>query len=89
MQIRYLVKNCSQISKENSEWQIVQSKTAKTKRYKLLGQKDRASIAPDSKFRAADIKVPLFISNVSKDTCEQDIISYIRDKTNEIVTLKR
>ncbi|CAH0724145.1 unnamed protein product, partial [Brenthis ino] len=38
-------RNCSQVTKENSEWQVVQSKTAR--RYKLIGQKGRASVAPD------------------------------------------
>lgn len=70
----------------NSEWQIVQKKSAK--RYKLIGQKGSANITPSGKFKAADVKVPLFISNVSKETCEQDIISYIKEKTNETVSLK-
>lgn len=65
---------------------MVRNKSAK--RYKLIGQKGCAVTEPDGKFKAADIKVPLLISNVSKDTSEDDIVSYIRDKTSEIVSLK-
>lgn len=82
-------KDCTQVPElpnNNNEWQIVQSKNAK--RYKLIGQRGRASTAPDVRFKAADFKIPLFISNVSKETSEQDIISYIQDRTNEIVSLK-
>lgn len=82
-----LIKNCTQIPEENSEWQLVQSKSVN--KYKLLGQKGRASTAPDVKFKSANIKVPMFISNVSKESGEQDIIGYIRDRTNEVVSLKR
>lgn len=81
-----IVMNCTQFPEENGEWQIVQSKTSK--RYKLIGQKGRASTAPDIKFKAANVMVPLFISNVSKETSDQDIISYIKDRTNETVSLK-
>lgn len=54
-----------------------------------MGQKGRASTAPDVKFKAAVIKVPVFISNVCKETSEQDIMSYIKDKTKEEVSLKK
>lgn len=87
LDINSLDKNYKQVtSGAHYEWQTVQSKSAK--RYKLTGQRGRASLAPDIKFKAADVKVPLFISNVSKDTSEQDILSYIKGKTNEIVSLK-
>ncbi|XP_028164827.1 uncharacterized protein LOC114355939 [Ostrinia furnacalis] len=71
----------------DSEWQIVQKKSAK--RYKLIGQRGSAPTAPDGKFKAADVKVPLLISNVSKDASVSDIISYIQDKTDESVSLKK
>ncbi|XP_060809931.1 uncharacterized protein LOC132904022 [Amyelois transitella] len=82
----FMVKNCTQVQVSDDEWQVVQSKSAK--RYKLIGQKGRAAIAPDVKFKAADVKIPLFISNVSKETCEEDIINYIKEKTNVCVSLK-
>lgn len=76
------VNNCE------SEWKIVRKKSSK-RNYKLIGQRGCASTAPDDKFRAADVKVPLFISNVSKETNENDIISYIKNKTSDSVTLKK
>lgn len=71
----------------DSEWKVVMNKHPKQN--KLCSQKGKAIIASEGKFRAADIKVPLLISNVSMDTSENDIISYIKDKTNEIVILKK
>lgn len=71
----------------DSEWQIVRNKSAK--RYKLIGQRGCAPTTPNGKFRAADVKVPLLISNVNKDTSEDDIINYIQEKTNESVSLKK
>ncbi|KAL0869145.1 hypothetical protein ABMA27_007438 [Loxostege sticticalis] len=71
----------------DSEWQIVRKKSAK--RYKLIGQRGSAPTAPDGKFKAADVKVPLLISNVSKEASTSDIISYIKQKTDESVTLKK
>lgn len=37
----------------------------------------------------ADSKVPLFISNVSTETLECDIVNYIKEKTNDTVSLKK
>lgn len=71
----------------NSEWKLVQNKRYKHNR--ISSQKGRALTEPEGKFRAADIKVPLLISNVSTEASEDDIISYIKDKTSEIVTLKK
>lgn len=45
--------------------------------------------ANNFQFRAADTKVPLFISNVHKDVSDQDIINYIYEKTQERVTLSK
>lgn len=60
----------------DSEWQIVRKKSAK--HYKLIGQRGCAPTELNCKFKAADTKVPLLISNVSKDVTEKDIISYIK-----------
>lgn len=69
------------------EWQVVRSKSSK--HYKLVGQKGCAPNVPNGKFKAAEVKIPLLISNVSKEASEEDIIKYIKDKTNESVTLKK
>ncbi|XP_060810044.1 uncharacterized protein LOC132904139 [Amyelois transitella] len=77
---------CKQV-KVSSEWDVALNKSAK--RYKLIGQKGRAPVAPNGNFKAADTKIPLLISNVSKETSEDDIVKYIDIKTNENVSLKK
>lgn len=74
---------CKQIVGE--KWNVVSRK----KRNKPLssGQRGKAYVGPEGKFKAADIKVPLFISYVSKNTDERDIIQYIKDSAQEDVTL--
>lgn len=71
----------------DKDWKLVQNKPSKQKR--LASQRGRASTEPNVNFRAADVKVPLLISNVSTETQETDIISYIKTKTNESVSLKK
>lgn len=39
------------------------------------------------KFKAAEIKIPLFISNVHKET--DDVCEYNKNKTSEIVSLEK
>lgn len=80
--------SCEQMTAEqNKEWKLVERKSSKSNR--LVSQRGCASIEPDIKFRAADVKVPLLISNVSTETQENDIISYIKSKTQESVSLKK
>lgn len=76
------------VSNRDSEWTLVRGKSYK-QRYKLLGQKGCAFTTPDVNFRAADIEIPLYISNVNTNTSEEDIISYIKNKTQLTVALKR
>lgn len=52
------------------------------KQNRLNSRKGTAIIAPEGRFRAADIKVPLLISNVSIETSEDGMIRYIKDKTS-------
>lgn len=71
----------------DSGWQVVQRKTPR--QYRLISHKGRAATEPTGKCKATVVKMPLFISNVSVDTSEDDIISYIQLKTNETVSLKK
>lgn len=73
-------------SKGSEEWIRVQRKRL---RNRFISQKGSALVEPGDivKFKAADTKVPLFISNVHKDVDEQDIINYIYEKTQERVSL--
>lgn len=75
------------VADHNKDWKLVQYKSSKQNR--LVSQRGRASTEPNVNFRAADVKVPLLISNVSIETQENDIISYIKTKTNESVSLKK
>ncbi|CAH0725010.1 unnamed protein product, partial [Brenthis ino] len=60
-------------------------------RNRLISQKGCANASEENnqKFKAADIKVPLFISNVDREVSEQDIINYVYGKTKEKVSLER
>lgn len=68
---------------ENENWIEVQRKRL---RNRFIGSKGKAVLSC-SKFKAADTKIPLFVSNVHKDVTEADIVSYIYDKTQEKVSL--
>lgn len=43
----------------------------------------------EGNFKAADIKVPIFITKIHKDTTEKDIQDYIYRKTNEMINLEK
>lgn len=84
------------VSKENSyaavantegEWKVVTKRKNKIK-YRLQGKKGSANEC-DGKFKAAVSKVPIFITNVHKDTMAQDIREYVQSKTNECITPKK
>lgn len=73
---------------KDSEWKIVTYK--KQTRNRFISKQGKASSEPNSKFRAAETnKIPLFISNISKETTEQDIVEYIRCKTQIEVNLTK
>ncbi|KAJ2948728.1 hypothetical protein O0L34_g7986 [Tuta absoluta] len=55
----------------------------------LTGKMGKAEPAASGNCRAADSKAPIFITNVSKETKESDIVNYILSKTNQNVTLQK
>lgn len=70
----------------------------KVQRYKLRNRyssdsegyaRGRAAYRPEDKFKPANRLIPLFLSNVHKDTSETDIVDYIFSKTNEKVILHK
>lgn len=77
------------ISKPESEtgWRLVQRRKHKLS-YRYHSKTGRAS-ENIGKFKAAENKVPIFITKVHKDTTEQDITDYIHDKTQENILLER
>ncbi|CAB3254178.1 unnamed protein product [Arctia plantaginis] len=68
-------------------WVTVTNKKARPK-YRYAGQMGRSTEA-ESKFKAAETKIPIFITNVHTDTLESDIVEYIFRKTNETVVLQK
>lgn len=69
-------------------WIKVHKKTRKpTNRF--IGKTGNGVVNSEEKFRAADRKISLFVTNVHKDTKECDIIEYIESKTNEKVSLQK
>ncbi|XP_064076293.1 uncharacterized protein LOC135194609 [Vanessa tameamea] len=69
-------------------WTVVKKRSQKFKN-RLVGKMGNVVVESEEKFRAADRKIPLFITNVHKDTAESDIINYIKNKTKESVTLEK
>lgn len=68
------------------EWILVQNKRL---RNRFIGQKGNAVIDSDTKFKAAAIKVPIYINKVHKETTEADIKSYILRRTSVDVDLEK
>lgn len=73
---------------DNDGFTVVQRRRVKNIN-KFIGNKGSGKSTSNTKFRAADIKVPLFISNVDKDVSENDIVEYILEKTQEKVSLSK
>lgn len=80
-----LTKN-EQVVREN-EWQTVTTKKRKRDVNHFVGKLGKGKSDPDCKFKSVEVKIPLYISHVCKDTREEDIIEYIREKTGEVVIL--
>lgn len=72
--------------KPNDEWISVQKRRY---RNRFEGKTGKAVTKLNEKFKAAEIKIPLFISNVNKETTEDDICQYIKFKTSEAVSLEK
>lgn len=65
-------------------WELVQRKRL---RNKYIGCKGNAESSANTRFKAAEEKLPIFIYNVHKDVGEQDIRDYVYQKTSERVSL--
>lgn len=70
----------------NEQWILAQRKRYRN-RFSTVEGKARNSA--DQKFKAADIRVPLFVNNVDKTTSENDIVDYIYNKTQVRVILHK
>lgn len=75
-------------AKPTDEWIVVQNKRQKPKN-RFVGKMGSVIVEKDEKFKAADRKVPIFITNVHKNTSKLDIINYIQKKTKDYVLLEK
>lgn len=73
----------TKVDSEN-EWTLVQRK-----RNKFIGKKGTADVMTECKFKAADINIPFYIYNISKECPSTDIADYIKCKTGIEVSLER
>lgn len=72
--------NPLEVEGNDKEW------TLEKRQNRFLVNKGKAVAEQDSKFKAADIKVPLFNTKVDKEVSEADISSYVFSKTKEKIT---
>lgn len=72
--------------KPDEGWILAQRKKHKNRFATVEGN---AIVNPNDKFRAAEIRVPLFINNVDSTTTENDIVDYLFTKTQTKVTLQK
>lgn len=73
-------------NKHEEQWIMVQRSRT---RNRFAGRTGKAASNSVGKFKAADIMIPVFISNVNKNTTERDICEYIQQRTNEVVKLEK
>lgn len=73
-------------NKSEDGWTLVQNNKS---RNRFEGKTGTASPSATFNFKAAELKIPLFITNVDKETTEKDICEYIHNKTQEIVQLEK
>lgn len=72
---------------QNEGWILAQKK--KSLRDRFIGNQGRANIDCIAKFKAADIKIPLFINNVDQNASANDIHIYIMEKTKINVQIEK
>lgn len=83
-----VIENKNKNDKHNNEWTLVQNKKKKSYN-RFIARTGKANTEPEMKFKAAEIKIPLFISNVNKETSEKDICNYIKSQTDDQIILQK
>ncbi|KAL4704953.1 hypothetical protein ACJJTC_013410 [Scirpophaga incertulas] len=71
---------------KNQEWILVGMKKQKNR---FTGHRGKAVADISCKFKAADVKVPMYIYNISKETSATDIVSYIEKKAIFTASLEK
>lgn len=77
----------TRIAEQENEWTLVQRRQ-RQRRPRVVGQKGIANDS-ESKFTAVAFKIPIFITNISKQTKESDITDYVYKATNERINLEK
>ncbi|XP_013184558.2 uncharacterized protein LOC106130292 [Amyelois transitella] len=72
---------------KNKEWTVEKKK--KKSKNRVEGKSGTVVVETGEMFRAAERKVPVFITNVHKDTCPSDIVRYVSKMTQETITLEK
>lgn len=70
----------------DKEWTLVQRKRRNNR---FVAKRGKAVLSPNVNFKAADIKIPIYIYNVAKDVPVCDIVSYIAGKTDVAVHIEK
>lgn len=83
--VQYENKSKDKINK--GKWTLVENKKKQQNRTESV--RGKAIVNHDDRFKQADLKISLFVSNVHKDTPEKDIMEYIQSKTKEKVILQK
>lgn len=73
----------------HGEWKTVERRRKPKNINRFIGKTGKATTDINCKFKAAESKIPILITNVHKDTSQTDIIDYIYEKTLESVKLKQ
>ncbi|XP_045455250.1 uncharacterized protein LOC123664925 [Melitaea cinxia] len=71
---------------ENKQWILVQKKRLKNR---FVSNKGKAVVESNVNFKAADIRIPLYIYNIAKDVTKDDIQNYVKNKTEVSVDLEK
>lgn len=72
--------------KRDAEWTLIQRNQY---RNRFVGNKGKGVQDPKMKFRAAEIKVPIFVYHVEKELSISDIHKYIASKTDIKVSIEK
>lgn len=90
------VKTFSSVLQQEGEWKVTSQQDkgwtqVQRNRFKnrFIGSKGTAATSTNCKFRAADIKVPLYVYNIDKSVLPNDIEEYIESKTRVNVTAEK
>lgn len=70
----------------DEKWITVQRKRLKNR---FTGNRGNAIAEPNQRFKAADVNIPIYVYNVSKEVTVCDISKYIESKVNMKVTLEK